>query len=126
MGQYVDGTKNPATLMPESWWIDFELMQQPGNIDYQLDIFYDYQTNVAQYPQYQEYLRKTQVPLLAAWGKNDVMYEANLHAVLDLKVNFLRLDLSHPAQRLLNAISPMLKSISSMLVISRSKVTCSK
>ena len=37
----------------------------------QLDLFYDYRTNVAQYPTYHEYFRKTQVPLLAIWGKGD-------------------------------------------------------
>lgn len=44
---------------------------QPGNIDIQLDYFFDYQNNVAQYPQYQKYFRQSQVPLLAVWGEND-------------------------------------------------------
>ncbi|KAH8805491.1 Alpha/Beta hydrolase protein [Xylogone sp. PMI_703] len=72
--QYVDGTKNPAALNPESWWLDWTLLDRPGNVDYQLDLFYDYRTNVAQYPQYQKYLRESQVPLLAVWGKNDAIF----------------------------------------------------
>ncbi|KAH8803032.1 Alpha/Beta hydrolase protein [Xylogone sp. PMI_703] len=72
--QYVDGTKDATAELPESWWLDWTLMQQPGNIDYQLDLFYDYRTNVAQYPKYQQYFRETQVPLLAVWGKNDAAF----------------------------------------------------
>lgn len=71
-GQYTTGTKHPDALEPESWWLDYALMNdQPGNIDIQLDYFFDYQNNVAQYPQYQKYFRQSQVPLLAVWGEND-------------------------------------------------------
>ncbi|KAK4069012.1 hypothetical protein Trihar35433_5591 [Trichoderma harzianum] len=74
-GQYTTGTKNPDTLEPESWWLDYALMNdQPGNIDIQLDYFFDYQNNVAQYPQYQKYFRQSQVPLLAVWGENDQFF----------------------------------------------------
>ncbi|PTB41499.1 uncharacterized protein TrAFT101_009891 [Trichoderma asperellum] len=73
--QYTTGTKNPESLEPESWWLDYALMNdQLGNIDIQLDYLFDYQTNVAQYPQYQQYLRQSQVPLLAVWGKNDQFF----------------------------------------------------
>lgn len=41
------------------------------NQDRQLDLFYDYRTNVAAYPTWQSYLRESQVPLLAVWGKGD-------------------------------------------------------
>ncbi|KAM0476791.1 hypothetical protein ACHAPX_006216 [Trichoderma viride] len=73
--QYTTGTKNPAALEPESWWLDYALMNdQAGNIDIQLDYLYDYRTNVAQYPQWQQYLRQSQVPLLAVWGENDQFF----------------------------------------------------
>ena len=39
--------------------------------NHQLDLFYDYRINVAQYPTFQEYFRTSQVPLLAIWGKGD-------------------------------------------------------
>jgi len=74
--QYTLGAADPNALAPETWWLDWSLMNNTaGNADYQLDLFYDYRTNVAQYPQYQEYLRKSQVPLIAVWGKSDIMYE---------------------------------------------------
>jgi pimeloyl-ACP methyl ester carboxylesterase len=41
------------------------------NQEHQLDLFYDYRTNVALYPKVHEYFRKSQVPLLAVWGKGD-------------------------------------------------------
>ncbi|EHK18906.1 uncharacterized protein TRIVIDRAFT_43515 [Trichoderma virens Gv29-8] len=73
--QYTTGTKNPESLEPESWWLDYALMNdQPGNIDIQLDYFFDYRNNVAQYPQYQKYFRQSQVPLLAVWGENDQFF----------------------------------------------------
>lgn len=40
----------------------------------QLDLLVDYGANVAQYPQYQEYLRTHKPPLLAIWGKNDTTF----------------------------------------------------
>ncbi|KAL6718592.1 hypothetical protein ACLMJK_004684 [Lecanora helva] len=39
--------------------------------NHQLDLFYDYRTNVALYPTFQKYFRESQVPLLAVWGKGD-------------------------------------------------------
>ncbi len=40
----------------------------------QLDLFFDYRENVKLYPKFQEYFRKSQVPLLAVWGGNDVIF----------------------------------------------------
>lgn len=34
-------------------------------------MIFDYQTNVALYPQFQDYVRQYQPEILAAWGKND-------------------------------------------------------
>jgi pimeloyl-ACP methyl ester carboxylesterase len=70
--QYTNGTQQiPA---PESYYLDFALMQRPGNHDIQLDLFYNYQENVKIYPAFQEYFRKSQVPLIAFWGKNDAIF----------------------------------------------------
>jgi pimeloyl-ACP methyl ester carboxylesterase len=40
----------------------------------QLDLFYDYRTNVPLYPEFQAYFRKHQPPTLIAWGKNDFIF----------------------------------------------------
>jgi pimeloyl-ACP methyl ester carboxylesterase len=77
-GQYTTGTSEDKlnTIAPESYFLDQSLMERPGNKDIQLDLFKDYRTNVDLYPQFQEYFRKSQVPLLAVWGKNDPIFIA--------------------------------------------------
>jgi pimeloyl-ACP methyl ester carboxylesterase len=46
------------------------------NQEHQLDLFYDYRTNKASYPKWHEYLEKSQVPVLAVWGKGDPAFIA--------------------------------------------------
>jgi len=40
----------------------------------QLDLFGNYATNVALYPEFQRYFRERKPPLLAIWGKNDPFF----------------------------------------------------
>jgi len=40
----------------------------------QMDLFYDYQTNVNLSPQWQAYLREHQPPTLVAWGATDPIF----------------------------------------------------
>lgn len=72
--QYLNGTRDPSSIAPESYTLDYALMERPGNKDVQLDLFMDYQNNVALYEKFQEYFRSSQAPLLAIWGKNDVFF----------------------------------------------------
>ncbi|KAJ6471894.1 putative hydrolase [Mycena sanguinolenta] len=72
--QYTHGSRAPDAIAPETYTLDWALLQRPGMFDIQLDIFKDYATNVELYPQFQEYFRKSQVPLLAVWGKNDLFF----------------------------------------------------
>jgi pimeloyl-ACP methyl ester carboxylesterase len=53
---------------------DFHALQRPGNAEVQLALFRDYPANVRLYPAVQRYFRETQVPLLAAWGRNDQIF----------------------------------------------------
>jgi pimeloyl-ACP methyl ester carboxylesterase len=43
-------------------------------VDIQLDLFHDYQTNVASYPRWQAYLREHQPPTLVVCGKHDLSF----------------------------------------------------
>ncbi|HEY7639868.1 MAG TPA: alpha/beta hydrolase [Steroidobacteraceae bacterium] len=74
--QYVAGV--PASLLerfsPDTWTLDWSLLQRPGNIDVQLDLFGDYQHNVALYPQFQQMFRERQFPTLIVWGRHDVFF----------------------------------------------------
>jgi pimeloyl-ACP methyl ester carboxylesterase len=72
--QYVHGVTDPLLVEPEAYWLDTVLLQRPGNVEIQLDLFLDYASNVKLYPTFQEYFRKFQPPLLAAWGKNDPFF----------------------------------------------------
>lgn len=72
--QYIDGSPHPDAIQPEAYHLDQALMDRPGNKDIQLDLFYDYRTNVDLYPKFQEYLRTSDVPVLAIWGKNDTIF----------------------------------------------------
>jgi pimeloyl-ACP methyl ester carboxylesterase len=72
--QYTHGVPNPERLSPDAWTLDSALLARPGNDDIQLDLFADYQNNVALYPKFQEYIRTHRPPLLAVWGKNDPFF----------------------------------------------------
>jgi pimeloyl-ACP methyl ester carboxylesterase len=74
--QYTEGAKDASVVQPESYTLDQALLDRPGNADIQLDIFYDYRKNLDVYPQFQEYFRSSQVPVLAVWGKNDQIFIA--------------------------------------------------
>ena len=72
--QYIHGVPNPERLSPDAWTLDSALLARPGNDEIQLDLFGDYQSNVALYPKFQEYIRTHRPPLLAVWGKNDPFF----------------------------------------------------
>ena len=72
--QYTHGVPNPERLSPDAWTFDNALLARPGNDEIQLDLFGDYQSNVALYPQFQSYLRTKRPPFLAVWGKNDPFF----------------------------------------------------
>jgi pimeloyl-ACP methyl ester carboxylesterase len=72
--QYTHGVPNPERLSPDAWTIDSALLARPGNDEIQLDLIYDYRSNVAAYPKWQAYLREKRPPLLAVWGKNDPFF----------------------------------------------------
>ena len=74
--QYVAGV--PEHLLerfsPDTWTLDWSLLQRPGNIDVQLDLFGDYQHNVTLYPRFQQMFRERQFPTLIVWGRHDVFF----------------------------------------------------
>ena len=72
--QYIHGVPNPERLSPDAWTLDSALLARPGNDEIQLDLFGDYQSNVALYPEFQQYIRSRRPALLAVWGKNDPFF----------------------------------------------------
>jgi pimeloyl-ACP methyl ester carboxylesterase len=74
--QYTHGVPDPTTVDPDAWEHDLALLARPGVDRAQLDLFGDYASNRALYPQVQEWLREAQVPVLAVWGRNDEIFAA--------------------------------------------------
>lgn len=72
--QYVHGVPDPTLVAPESYTLDSALLARPGNDELQLDLFRDYASNVAMYPQFHAYFAARRPPLLAVWGKNDPFF----------------------------------------------------
>jgi pimeloyl-ACP methyl ester carboxylesterase len=60
---------------PDLWTDELAFLNRPGQPDIQTDLFYDYRTNVASYPVWQQWLRATQPPLLVVWGRYDPSFE---------------------------------------------------
>jgi len=53
---------------------DQALLDRPGNVDIQLDLFKDYASNVALYPRFQSFFRERHPPTLIVWGRNDKIF----------------------------------------------------
>ena len=74
-GQYTGGSAQPWLIEPESYWLDFALINdRVGNRNIQIALLADYRTNVPLYPSWHAYFRQRQPKLLASWGKNDVIF----------------------------------------------------
>lgn len=79
---------------PESYHLDYYLVNRPGNPEVQLALAGDYVSNVAMYPKWHAWLRETQTPVLAVWGNEDPIFlppgaEAYKKDVKDAKVVLL-------------------------------------
>lgn len=72
--QYQNGVSDLSLLDPTTWTLDQVFLDRPGNGDIQLDMLFDYGSNVPLYPQFQAFFRKYQPPTLIVWGKNDFIF----------------------------------------------------
>lgn len=73
-GIYLYGAKNPDLISPDNWEIDNAYMQRPNAVRVNLNLFYDYRTNVGLYPIWQEFLRKNQPKTIIFWGQKDIFF----------------------------------------------------
>ena len=60
---------------PDLWMDEFYFLNAPGQAQIQSDLFYDYRTNVENYPKWQAWMQKTQPRLLVIWGKHDLSFD---------------------------------------------------
>jgi pimeloyl-ACP methyl ester carboxylesterase len=73
--RHVDNSPEPDRYDPDLWTDELAFLSRPGQADIQTDLFYDYRTNVANYPRWQQWLRQTLPPLLVVWGRYDPSFE---------------------------------------------------
>jgi pimeloyl-ACP methyl ester carboxylesterase len=71
---YIFGAKNPELISPDNWKSDFGFMERPNARRVQLDLFYDYRTNVDLYPKWQAFLGTQQPMTIVFWGQNDIFF----------------------------------------------------
>lgn len=72
--QYEHGVPDTSLISPDGHNLDAWYMTRPEADEIQLDLFLDYASNVALYPQFQAYFRQYQPKLLAIWGRHDPFF----------------------------------------------------
>ncbi|MBS0026401.1 alpha/beta fold hydrolase [Chitinophaga sp. 22321] len=72
--EHLYGAANPDAVSPDSYQLAHAYMARPGVKEIQIALFQNYGTNFPKYPEWQQYLRTQQPPLLVVWGKNDKIF----------------------------------------------------
>lgn len=75
--RHVGSDPNVERYDPDLWTDEFAFLNQPGQADIQVELFYDYRSNVASYPKWQAWLREKQPRLLVLWGKFDPSFDVS-------------------------------------------------
>lgn len=119
--QYESGVSDTSKLDPDAWTVDQYFMGLPGRVDAQFALAHDYASNIALYPQWQQWLREHQPPTLVVWGKNDPIFiepgaTAYLRDLPDADVHLL--DTGHFAlEDKLSEISKLIAGFLSKLIV---------
>jgi pimeloyl-ACP methyl ester carboxylesterase len=95
---YTHGHRDPGLISPDNWNMDLHFLERPHAKRIQLDLFYDYRTNVELYPAWQAFLRERQPETLIIWGQNDIFFtpEGGEAYLRDLpNAELIRLDTGH-------------------------------
>jgi pimeloyl-ACP methyl ester carboxylesterase len=97
-GVYLAGAAHPELISPDAWESDDGFMRKPNGVRLNLDLFYDYRTNVPLYPEWQKLLRDLQPETLIFWGQHDPFFspEGGEAFLTDLpRAEMHRLDAGH-------------------------------
>lgn len=73
-GQYVGGVGDAELIAPDGWTLDQHFLDLPGRARPQIDLAFDYKSNLAQYPRWQAWLREHTPPTLITWGTGDPFF----------------------------------------------------
>jgi pimeloyl-ACP methyl ester carboxylesterase len=69
--RHFGSSPHPERINPDTWQDEYAFLSQPGEERIQLDLIYDYRTNVAAYSSWDAYLSKYRPPTLVLWGRYD-------------------------------------------------------
>ncbi|HET8610098.1 MAG TPA: alpha/beta hydrolase [Burkholderiales bacterium] len=92
--RHLAGVTDPENIDPGTWTDEFAFLTKPGMDRIQLELMFDYRTNVESYPRWQAYLRDYRPPTLVVWGKHDPLFtvagaQAFGREVPDAEIHFL-------------------------------------
>ncbi|MGL9622977.1 alpha/beta hydrolase [Bradyrhizobium sp. U531] len=92
--RHLGSSPRPERYDPAEWEAEAAHLARPGQRQIQSDLFFDYRTNVASYPAWQDWLKRYHPPLLVIWGKYDPSFalpgaEAYRRDVPDAEVHLL-------------------------------------
>ena len=73
--RHLGNDPNVERYDPDLWTDEVAFLNQPGQIDIQTELFYDYRTNVESYPKWQAWMQEHQPRLLVFWGKYDLSFD---------------------------------------------------
>jgi pimeloyl-ACP methyl ester carboxylesterase len=77
--QYLGGLDDRLRTLhpPESWHLDWQRLNRPGNLDAQFELFGDYATHVDRFETIADYHREHQPPALVLWGRRDPFFDVD-------------------------------------------------
>ena len=73
--RHVGDDPNVDLYDPDLWTDEYAFLNSPGQAEIQSDLFYDYRTNVENYPKWQAWMQRMQPSLLVIWGKHDLSFD---------------------------------------------------
>ncbi|WPU94788.1 alpha/beta hydrolase [Mucilaginibacter sabulilitoris] len=71
---FTAGAKDSSLINPDHIEQAFYLLNRPGQAEIQLDLLYNYGSNLEEYPVWQQFLVQRQPNILLVWGKNDPFF----------------------------------------------------
>lgn len=81
--QYLTGVSDPESIAPDGYMLDQHYLEQPEHRAAMISLLRDYKTNLAEYPIWQDWLRRQRPPAQVLWGRNDPLFiEAGAQAYL--------------------------------------------
>jgi pimeloyl-ACP methyl ester carboxylesterase len=75
--RHVGTDPDPGRYDPDLWTDEFRFLTAPEQGDIQINLFYDYRTNVALYPAWGAWLREHRPRTMVLWGKYDPSFLIN-------------------------------------------------